>query len=377
MLFTILANPVEESQVAVLSLETGDQTIVVRGGASARYLATGHLVYAAGSTLWAVGFDVNRLEAVGDAVPVLEGVLTKGSGTADFGVSENGSLIYVPTPAVLPPDSRTLVWVDHEGLEEAVPAPPAAYEAPRVSPDGRYVAVEVRAPDNTDVMVYDLQRETLTPLTFDPSFDGYPLWSPDGERVLFSSRRAGGVLNIYSKAADGTGSVERVTTSDTNQTPSSWSADGRFLVIADTSGGQTDLRSVSVSGGNRTDGLVETESFDFLGEVSPDGRWIAYTSNDSGQVEVYVRPFPNVDDGRWQISRGSGYAPVWAPDGQELFFRRFGSYEMMVTTVETQPTFSPGNPEVLFAAPYRVGLLQSAPSVRQTERDRLEAGSSG
>ena len=272
VLFTIIANPIEESQIAVLSLDTGEYKVVLGGGAYPRYSATGHLLYGVQGNLWAVGFDLSRLETVGDPVPVQEGVLTKAQGAANFSVSENGSLIYVPGGAA---STRVLVWVDRDGREEELLAPPAPYETPRVSPDGRYVAVEVRDPENPDVMVYDLQRETPTRLTFDPGFDRDPLWSPDGRRVLFRSNRDGSAANIYAKAADGTGPVERVTTSDTDQSPVSWSADGQSLVIQDF-GDSADLRLVSLDGENRTEGLIETEGVDIHGRVSPDGRRMAY-----------------------------------------------------------------------------------------------------
>ena len=307
VLFTIRADPIEDSQIAVLSLETGEVK-VIGPGSYPRYVPTGHVVYGVQGNLWAVAFDLNRLETVGDPVPVQEGVLTKASGTANFSVSENGSLIYVPGVAVAG-DARTLVWVDREGREEALMAPPAPYESPRVSPDGRYVAVEVRDPDNSDVMVYDLQRDTPTRLTFDPGQDRHPLWSPDGQRVVFGSARAG-TMNIYSRAADGTGPAERLTTSDSIQLPQSWSADGQSLVIMDISGGQTDLNVISLGAESRTEELTQTEFNEVYAEVSPDGRWIAYMSDESGQFEVYVRPFPNVDDGRWQISRDYGLSPV-------------------------------------------------------------------
>ena len=196
-----------EFQIAVLSLETGEQKVVLRGGSYPRYSPTGHLLYGVQENLWAVGFDLSRLETVGDPVPVQEGVLTKFQGTADFDVSDNGSLIYVPGGAGLG-DERTLVWVDRQGREEPLRAPPAPYESPRISPDGRHVAVQLGA-SNADVMVYDLQRDTSTRLTFDPAQDRWPIWSPDGLRVLFSSNREG-PSNIYSKAADGTGATERL-----------------------------------------------------------------------------------------------------------------------------------------------------------------------
>ena len=299
-------------------------------------------------------FDADTLSVTGDAVPVLEGVAIGTTGYAHITVAGNGSLAYVPGVAGTG-QVRTLVWVDRQGGEEPLLAPPAPYESPRISPDGRYVAVEVRDPQNTDVMVYDLQRDTPTLLTFDPGVDSFPIWSPDGQHVVFGSARAG-TMNIYTKAADGTGPAERLTTSDASQWPQSWSADGQSLVIMGTSGGQTDLNVISLGAESRTDGLIETEFAEVYAEVSPDGRWIAYQSNESGQFEVYVRPFPNVDDGRWQISRDGGISPVWAPSGRELFFRG-SAFDMMAVAVETEPTLSPGNPEVLFAAPYRAGAV--------------------
>ena len=348
VLFTIVANPVEESQIVVLSLNTGMQKVILRGGSYPRYSSTGHLVYGVEGNLWAVGFDVDRLETVGDPVPVQEGLLTKITGAANFGVSENGSFIYMPV--VRATSARTMVWVDRQGREEPLLAPPAPYESPRLSPDGRYVAVEVREPGNRDVMVYDLNRETRTRLTLDPASDSYPMWTQDGRRVVFSSTRDG-AYNVFSKAADGTGEVERVTSSDTFQWPESWSVDGQSLVVGNNPGGGVDIHVLSFGEETSTEMLIQTDGVTANSQVSPDGRWIAYQSNESGQFEVYVRPFPNVEEGRWQISSAGGQSPVWSPGGRELFFRG-GSWEMMAVAVEPEPTFSVENAEVLFQAPY-------------------------
>ena len=226
VVFTVLATTESESTIEVLSLDTGERKVILRGGTFPRYVPTGHLVYHVAGNLWAVGFDLGQLETVGDPVPVQEGVRSKAQGAANFGVSHDGVFIYVPGTGVVANQERRLVWVDREGREEPIPAPPALYETPRLSPDGRLVALEVREPANSDVIVYDLQRETSTRLTFDPAPDRDPLWSPDGQSVLFASSRDGVSRNIYSKAADGTGSAERLTTSDGVQRPLSWSAMG-------------------------------------------------------------------------------------------------------------------------------------------------------
>ena len=351
VLFTIGQGPGgSQNDIALLDLDTGDHHVIIPGGTHAKYSPTGHIVYGVEGTLRAVTFDLDTLEITSDAVPVVEGVLTKINGLAAFDFSDSGSLVYVSGRAQT--EQRGLVWVDRQGREDALSAPPASYESARLSPDGRYVALEVRDSENADVVVYDLARDTPTRLTFDPGADLWPIWSPDGQRVLFSSTR-NGPPNIYSRAADGTGSAERVTTADSMQFPQSWSADGQTLVMMEGVGGNPpDIKLLSLSAGSEPEALIATEAFDFYPKVSPDGRWIAFTSGESGRNEVYVRPFPNVDDGRWQISRDGGLSPMWAPDGQELFFRARSTRDMMVVAVETDPTFSPGNPELLFAAPY-------------------------
>ena len=361
VLFTIERGPSANKEIALLDLDTGEHRVIIPEGSHAKYSPTGHIVYGVGGTLRAVTFDLDTLNVTSDPVPVVEGVLMKALGAASFDLSDSGSLVYVSGGAAGGSGARTLVWVDREGREEELRAPPAVYESPRVSPDGRHLALEVRDTANSDVMVYDLQRNAPTILTFDPGTDTSPLWSPDGRRVLFSSSRDGN-LNIYSKAADGTGPAERLTTSDSIQIPFSWSGDGQSLVIFDFLG-DGNISVVSLGAESRTESLIATEFLETYAEVSPDGRWIAYQSDESGRFEVYVRPFPNVDNGRWQISRDGGVSPVWAPHGDELFFRSRGVFNlggqlegeehMMAVAVDTEPTFSHGNPEVLFAAPYR------------------------
>ncbi len=210
VLFSIVANPAEESQIAVLSLETGEYNVVLRGESFPRYSPTGHLLYGVEGNLWAVGFDLSRLETVGEPVPVQEGVLTKRSGSAGFAVSENGSLVYVSGD--IAGVQRRFVWVDRDGNEEVVAAEPRSYASVQLSPDGRRVVTSINDPENRDLVVYDLVRNASTRLTFDPGPDRDPIWTPDGERIVFASARDGS-SNLFVKAADDTGEVERLTTS--------------------------------------------------------------------------------------------------------------------------------------------------------------------
>ena len=350
LLFTMLTGPGSEGRIALLNLETREEVPLISLGSQPRYAATGHIVYGAEGTLRAVPFDLARLTVTGDPVPVLEDVLTKASGAVDFGLAEDGSLVYV-TGAAGAAGGRSLVWVDREGREEAVPAPPRAYVYPRIAPDGTRVAVDIRDQEQ-DIWIWDFAGEVLTRLTFGPSPDLYSVWTPDGLRVAFSSQREGaGPFNLFWKAADGTGTVERLTDSPNDQFSYAFSPDGEQLlfreIVPDT--GQ-DLRVLSLDDARTVTPLVATPFDDRNAELSPDGHWLAYESNASGQFEIYVRPFPDVEAGRWQVSRAGGIQPAWGPDGQELFYRDPARRLVAVPVRGAGATFTPGNPEVLFEA---------------------------
>ena len=336
------------AQIVAQSLETSERVVLVEGGRDARYVETGHLVYALNGVLFSVVFDPGELEVHGGPVPLVENVdQTDLTGASHFALAANGTLVYVRGGGGIG-GNRSLVWVDQRGDEELLMAPPAPYDSPRLSPDGRYIALEVEG-ENTDVIVYDLQRDTPTRLTFAAGRDGFPLWTPDGRRIVFSSDRgSGGVLTLFSKSADGTGQAEQLTASDVAMMPEAWADDGQTLV-AQINRGDPGLQVIHVGTDGGDEELLNTEFVEVYSDVSPDGNWIAYMSDESGQFEVYARPFPDVDGGRWQISRAGGLAPRWAPDGRALYFFSENSTEMMVAAVETEPTFSPGNPESLFS----------------------------
>ena len=353
VLFAITSGSVENAQIAVLSLVTGEIEVLVPGGSNPRYAPTGHIVYGVGGTLRAVGFDVERLEVTSDPFPVLDDVITKASGAAAFGISGDGSLVYI-TGDPQTGQTRTLVWVDREGKEEALAAEPRAYRYPRISPDGSQVALDMRDQE-LDIWIWDFTRETLRRLTFNPSNDLYPAWTPDSRRLAFSSARDGN-QNLFSKAADGTGTVERLTESENLQHAYFFSPDGKQLVYRELHPREGDLVVLSLDGDGSSVPLLATEFDELNAEISPDGRWLAYQSNASGQYEIFVRPFPNVDEGQLQISTASGTEPLWARDGSELFYLDPGG-QLTAVSVRTDPSLDFGNAEVVLEESY----LSAAP----------------
>jgi len=287
------------------------------------------------------------VEVKGDPIPVLEGVVTQFRGDAHFSLAEDGTLVYVPETGGGVAEQLTFVWVDREGREEPVAAEPRVYQEFSLSPDGTKIAVRVIGPENQDVWIYDLERDTQMRLTFDPATEVFPIWTPDGQWVAFGS--SDGPLSW--KAADGTGKVETLVESPSNQYPQVFSADGTALVFQDRNSAGPDLGMLSLEGERTSTPLLETEFLELNAALSPDGRWMAYESNESGQFEVYVRPFPDVTGGRWQVSSGGGGWPLWSPVGEQLFY--VGSEGMMAVPVETEPTFTQGTVDLLFdLSPY-------------------------
>jgi serine/threonine-protein kinase len=326
VLFTITAmtGGLNAAQVAVLDLQTGTRKILVRGASHAHYVSSGpgspprgHLVYAAGGALRAVPFDLARLETSGPSVTVVPDVATTFNGGVDAVVANDGTLAYIPGNEAASP--RTLVWVDREGRETPIPIPPRPYLLPALSPNGRRVMVFGNDQEH-DLWLWDLVQTTLTRLTLTPGVDGIGVWTPDSRRVIFASERTG-VRNLFWQAADGSGAVERLTESPNTQYPSAVSPDGRRVIFTEANPNTTDdVMMMELDGTRRVTPLVRSPFNERNGSVSPDGRWLAYEANDSGRVDVYVRPFPDVNGGHWQVSTTGGTRPIWARSGQELIY---------------------------------------------------------
>ncbi|MGH9254819.1 MAG: protein kinase domain-containing protein [Vicinamibacterales bacterium] len=349
VLFDIVpASGAEGAQIAVLDLQTAERKVLVRGGTTPRYAASGHLVYGVAGTLWAVAFDLARLELIGNAVPLVESVAMNAAGRASFSLARNGTLVYRQAQSV----RRTLAWMNRQGREEAIAVPPRAYSSLTLSPDGTRVALGVSDEQN-DIWVWDLSRQALTRLTFDPGDNRGPVWAPDGRRLAFSAARDG-AENIYWQSADGSGTEEPLTTSDGNRQliPMAFSPDGNRLLFRG-SGPPRNIEVVTLDGGRDVNNLLQTPFDEFRADVSPDGRWLAYESNESGRSEIYVRPFPDVNAGRWQASTEGGTEPLWARSGRELFYLA-PKGEVMAVPVQPSSTFATGPPQVVVKGNDRV-----------------------
>ena len=330
--------------IAVLSLDSGESRVLIRGGTSPRYAPTGHLVYVVEGALMVVPFDAETLETTGDAAPALSGVFPKFSGAANFDVSDNGVLIYLPgDPGG---GNRSLVWVDRLGREEPLGFGARSYTSVALSPAGDRVVSGFRSARGgaSDVWIHDVIRGTFTRLTFDTTIDIFPLWTPDGERVVFQSNREG-PRRLFWKAVDGTGPAERL--SEDWVLPFSVSPDGRTLIgVLSQTETSWDVVEVSLDGDPTVKPLVVGPRIQWYPQISPSGKWLSYSSDESGQTEIYVRPYPDVDAGRWQISTNGGRSPMWSPREDELFYRN--AKQMLAVPVATGRGFEPGAPLVLF-----------------------------
>jgi eukaryotic-like serine/threonine-protein kinase len=344
-------------QIAVQSIKSNKRKVLFPGE-NACYLPTGHIVYALENYLYAVPFDLENLQA-GASAPVFEGLSRHGvNAPSQYSVSNSGALIYVPKTITTAATGRTLVWVDRNGKEELVGAAPDLYNGLKLSPDGKRVALAASIDGNEDIYVLDFGRKTPSRLTFDESVDTTPLWTHDGKRILFRTHRKDGNGRVCWKAADGTGKDEPVVGSAVPgmaTLPLSWSGEKTLVLMeyAITAGMRVraGIGALAMEGDCKYKPLLKRENSVYQPQISPDGHWVAYVSNESGQAQIYVRSFPELETGGcWQISTSGGHSPLWSRDGRELFYR-IGD-DIMAAAVKTKPTFSNESPKVLFQRSY-------------------------
>ncbi|MEO5579828.1 MAG: protein kinase, partial [Gemmatimonadaceae bacterium] len=317
-IFTLSVGNARVAQAAVLSLETGAIKNLGLACNGASYIHSGDLLCPQiDGTVLAYPFDVDRLAVTGEPVSVLEKVRSAFTGVAELAVSEAGTLVYLA-----PESDRRLVLVNRDGTVETLVDVPRQYSHPRYSPDGDRIAFRTLTKGLGEIWIMTLADRSMSRLSSGGD-DEYPEWTPDGTRVTYGSRSATRTSDdLFWRPADGSTPAEPLVTTGAHVPEGVWTPDGRTLVFRQTRKGDFDIGTLAIDGDRVPRSLLKTEFNEGAMRLSPDGRWMAYVSNESGQDEVYVRPFPTMR-GRWQVSGGGGTEPVWSPDGREIFYRNF------------------------------------------------------
>jgi Tol biopolymer transport system component len=342
----------EDSDIVVYSAASGQRKTLQRDGYYAHYLPSGHVVYMQEGRLFAVPFDPKRLEVTGQPAPILEGVVTSSTfGVAQFSFSETGNLVYVAGVGV--GLNLSIDWMDREGKFTPLRETRGDYYSLAFSPDGKRLALDIGDGKKRDIWVYEWERNTLTRLTFAGEANAFPVWTPDGQRIVYSSQEKGGAYNLWWIRADGAGDAQRLAESKSLQIAGSWQPDGKVLAFRQRNPRTGwDILTLPIEG-NEKSGWKPGEPKPFLNSAfsevepafSPDGHWLAYQSNESGSYEVYVRPFPG-PGGKWQISIGDGLYPKWSRNGRELFYRTRESKIMVATYAASGDSFHADKPEL-------------------------------
>ena len=340
------------SSIVVQTLPNGPRKVLTSPGYYARYVASGHLLFFRDRTLFAAPFDVDRLEMTGPAVPAVEDARSStNSGGAQFDVSTTGTLVYAAGDTLS--DTAPMKWLDRTGTLSVLRNAPSNWTNPAFSPDGRLLAVDIHDGVQTDIWIYDWERDTLSRRTFDTADDARPVWSPDGTRIAFASRRGGSsAFNLYWQRADGTGDAERLTTSKNAQWPSSFHPNGRTLAFLETaSSGPTDVMMLPIEGDEKSgwkpgapSAFLKAPYSESSGMFSPDGRWVAYISNEGGRNDIFVAPYPG-PGGKYQLSTATADDPTWSRTASEFFFLNTADLRVMVMPYRVEGnTFVAGKP---------------------------------
>jgi serine/threonine-protein kinase len=356
MIFTVASTTTQsfdDASIVAYSMQTKRRRTLIEGGFYARYSPSGHLVYARAGNLYAVPFDPETFDVKGSPVAVVEGVLmSTNTGAAYYSISKTGSLAYAPGTAE--GGKRQLVWVDRTGKETPLPLPERAYLYPRLSPDGKRLAIEIEGPAH-DFHVYEFDRGVMTRMTLD-GMSHAPVWSPDGKSIGFRSWREGG-MTMWQMPADRSGNEQKLLPGKGMQSVVSWAPDGQQISYVDVvPGSGPDVFVLPMKGERKPVTVAQSKFAEGSPKFSPDGRWLAYCSNESGRSEIYVQPFPGPGP-KIQISSEGGNDPVWRRTGGELYYRNGDA--MMVVEVRTNPAFTAGRPRELWRGSYSHGMSSS------------------
>ncbi|HTK81348.1 MAG TPA: hypothetical protein VL633_03580, partial [Bacteroidota bacterium] len=334
ILFTVKHNNIttfDDAIIVAQKLDNSERKVLIRGGAYPKYLPTGYLTYMRGNSMLAVAFDVDHVEIKGTAVAVEQGGwFLQGAGNATMDFSSNGTLVFAPTGAQTG-NANSLSWMDRTGKLSPLYDTLKPYTVALLSPDGQKIALGINAANN-DVWVYHIARSVLSRITFGGGNNDNPIWSPDGKYIVYSAEK-GKTQNLFRKPWDGGGNEERLTTSPNFQVANSFTPDGKILSFNE----KGDIWILNMEGDHKSQPFIQTPATETDGFFSPDGKWMVYTSDETGKKEVYVTSFPE-HRGKWQVSNGGGGGALWSRDGKELFYFN-GSTIMKVDVLAQGGTF--------------------------------------
>jgi serine/threonine-protein kinase len=347
VIFTAYRIPIERATIEVLTISTGRRRVLFTGGVFGFYVPTGHLLYAVGEAIRAVPFDLERLEVTGPATPVVDGVAMGATdGAAAFDVSDNGTLAYLPVGSYI--TERDLVLVDRQGRETRALPTSDRYEHPRLSADGGRVALDIRGANSAgDIWVFQVGRPGGIRVTSEGGRDFGSEWTPDGEELIYSSERP--YFDLYRRSSDASSPPVPLVTGGYDHYAGGVSQDGRLFAYTLSTPNGTQLWTVPLQG-RQPPLRYLSNGFNLAHPVlSPDGRWMAYDSDESGRVEVYVQSYPDPIQKRWKVSPSYGSEPLWTRGGRELVYRSGDTVLAVSMDLENGRS---GPPAVLFAGPY-------------------------
>lgn len=339
-------NNFADADIVAYTISSGQRKTLLHGGYYARYVRSGHLLYMHEGLL---PFDPAGLEVTGAPVPILEGISgNPGDGSAQFSLSESGTMAYVAGSSRR--QLASIEWMDRQGNFTPLRETPGDYYAPALSPDGTRLALAINDGKRIDIWVYELAHDTFTRLTFAGN-NLTPVWTPDGQRITYRLLQGGGV-DLYWTRADGTGGTLRLTQTKTRKGLGSWYPDGRLLVFDQGSAANSSIFTLAI-GGSEKEGWKPREPQPLPGgsssedspSFSPDGRWLAYRSDESGDSEIYVRSYPG-PGGKWQVSTAGGALPKWSKDGKQLLYRTEDNQIMFVTYTASGDSFHADKPQL-------------------------------
>lgn len=367
-LVTISGYRSPEPSIEAYNVLTGARQLLLANAYDGVYVPTGHLLFARDSALWAVPFDPQTLKFSGSEVLLIDGVVSDigGMGGAAFSISSFGQLLYAPGADVSGEGQKKLTWINADGSEEFLDLPVRGYEDPVISPDGRKLAVTVYTDGASDIWVHEFNQPGILNRVTDTGDASDPLWTPDGQRIVFRQVQSGG-LGI--KNANGVGLIENYTDlSNTALAPRACATESSLLVTSAISGGGQGISLLDQSNLDNASEIILDSSFRSLGpSISSDGRYLAYASDETGEMEVYVRPFPDINSAKWRVSVNGGFEPKWGQDSNRLHYTTVGRKTLISAEIQFEPEFSVLSRRELGIDTARSGVPFYAPD---PERDR-------